>query len=257
MKRKLRSQSGASLILALLLFLVCAVVGSIVLTAGTAASGRLSEMAGMDQRYYAVTSAANMLGKELNGTQVTIVREKKVTDTYEANEDSFVRTGSDTEYVFYNPDKSEETSYFNLSFLTQQTVYYLFGSASPELSSQDQKITAWNASFYTPKTAAQQTFSLTFDHSDQVDTSALPVRVVAVMDQYGTLTLRVSNADSNGTAGRTYRLDVILVPSVNERTVTYTDSPVMFGDTTYTVTTTDTKTADVTWKLQGIKKVVS
>lgn len=60
-KQKLKNQEGASITFALLLFLVCAVVGSVVLTAGTAASGRLSELAKMDQRYYSVTSAEEFI----------------------------------------------------------------------------------------------------------------------------------------------------------------------------------------------------
>lgn len=58
---KLKSSRGASLMMALLLFLVCAVVGSAVLTAGTAASGRMAKIAESDQRYYSVNSAANLL----------------------------------------------------------------------------------------------------------------------------------------------------------------------------------------------------
>ncbi len=60
-KQKLSSQRGASLTFALLLFLVCSVVGSVVLTAGTAAAGRMSKISEMDQRYYSVNSAAKLL----------------------------------------------------------------------------------------------------------------------------------------------------------------------------------------------------
>lgn len=60
-KNKISSQRGASLTFALLLFLVCSVVGSVVLTAGTAAAGRMSEISEMDQRYYSINSAAKLL----------------------------------------------------------------------------------------------------------------------------------------------------------------------------------------------------
>ena len=60
-KNKLSSQAGASITFALLLFLVCAVLCSVILTAATAASGRMSGIAEADQRYYAVTSAAELL----------------------------------------------------------------------------------------------------------------------------------------------------------------------------------------------------
>lgn len=60
-KKKLHSRQGASMSIALLLFLVCLAVSSVVLTAGTAAAGRLSELKKMDQRYYSVTSAAELV----------------------------------------------------------------------------------------------------------------------------------------------------------------------------------------------------
>lgn len=69
---KLKSSRGASLMMALLLFLVCAVVGSAVLTAGTAASGRMSKIAESDQRYYSVNSAASLLIDLYKDQTVTI-----------------------------------------------------------------------------------------------------------------------------------------------------------------------------------------
>ena len=68
-KRKLKSQHGASITFALLIFLVCAVVGSAVLTAGTAASGRMSKIAEMDQRYYSVNSAAKLVIDQIQKTK--------------------------------------------------------------------------------------------------------------------------------------------------------------------------------------------
>ena len=75
---KLRSQSGASISFALLLFLVCAVVCSIVLTAATASTGRLSNMAEVDQRYYCVTSACEWLKAAVDGTSASIVKVEKI-----------------------------------------------------------------------------------------------------------------------------------------------------------------------------------
>ena len=58
---KLRSRTGASITFALLLFLVCAVLSSVIIVAASAAAGRMSGIAEADQRYYAVTSAAELL----------------------------------------------------------------------------------------------------------------------------------------------------------------------------------------------------
>ena len=70
--KKIRSQTGASITFALLLFLVCAVLCSVILTAATVSSGRMSGMAEADQRYYAVTSAAELLKNLIDGQSVTI-----------------------------------------------------------------------------------------------------------------------------------------------------------------------------------------
>ena len=85
-RTKLNSQRGASITFALLLFLVCAVVGSVVLTAGTAAAGRMSKLAEMDQRYYSVTSAARLMRNMVEGESVTIVKTTKTETTDESSE---------------------------------------------------------------------------------------------------------------------------------------------------------------------------
>ena len=78
--KKMNSSVGASLAIALLLFLACSVVGTVVLTAASAVSGRAAELTFMDQRYHSVASAAALLEKELCGKEVTIVRTKIVTE---------------------------------------------------------------------------------------------------------------------------------------------------------------------------------
>ena len=87
MKQKLNSQTGASITFALLLFLVCAVVGAAVLTAGSAAAGRISKTAEMDQRYYSVNSAAGLLIEKIEEETVTVVKT--------------VKTGSGSDYTSY------------------------------------------------------------------------------------------------------------------------------------------------------------
>ena len=72
-KKKLKSRKGASISWALLIFLVCAVVGSAVLVAGTAAAGRMSRLAENDRRYYAVTSSAGLL-RDVLSQEITVTR---------------------------------------------------------------------------------------------------------------------------------------------------------------------------------------
>lgn len=72
LKGKLRSRQGMSLLLSLLLFLMCAMGGSVALTAGTASSGTVSERAKLDQRYFSVTSAVELLRRNLHEKHVSV-----------------------------------------------------------------------------------------------------------------------------------------------------------------------------------------
>ncbi|SHK26285.1 hypothetical protein [Hespellia stercorisuis] len=64
---KIKSTSGATILLALLFFLMCAMAGSVVLAAGTASSGRIAGLREDEQAYYNVTSAAKVLRDSMEG----------------------------------------------------------------------------------------------------------------------------------------------------------------------------------------------
>lgn len=81
MKNKIKSQRGASITFALLLFLVCSVVSIVVVVAGSAAAGRMSQRAETDQRYYAVTSAVELLCNDFKDKRVTVEYSKESTAT--------------------------------------------------------------------------------------------------------------------------------------------------------------------------------
>ncbi|WP_139651335.1 hypothetical protein [Raoultibacter phocaeensis] len=68
---KLIDTSGSSIILALVFFLICAIVGSIVLTAASVNSKATSTYQEAQQAEYTVTSAADLLGSMLAGTKAT------------------------------------------------------------------------------------------------------------------------------------------------------------------------------------------
>ena len=75
-RQKLRSQAGLSLFMAVLVFLVCMAVCSVVITAATASAGRLSQLAKMDRRYYSVTSAAELLCSQVEAGPVVLTQEE-------------------------------------------------------------------------------------------------------------------------------------------------------------------------------------
>lgn len=110
---KLKAQRGASLPLALMLFLICALLASVVLTATTAVSGRHAKLAEMDQRYYSVVSAAQLLQNEFEQHPVTIecTQVKKVTTTLSSGEAGAI-----------DRDEEEEVQSVTLSINGKQVV---------------------------------------------------------------------------------------------------------------------------------------
>ncbi len=152
-----RAQRGASLPLALLLFLICALLASVVLSASTAVSGRNSpivdsgqsynRLAVSDQAYYSVASAAELFKEELGGSSVTITCEQENTVTTTSTNgasgttSTSTTTGPATEFVVkVNGDAvldSAEggaipTSGFSIA--ESSAVNLLFGGASADPS---------------------------------------------------------------------------------------------------------------------------
>ena len=80
MKKKVHSKTGASLVLALLFFLMCAMVGSVVLTTASATSGRSLRLTEDTQEQYTLESAARLIAKQLDGNTFTYTN--PVTENY-------------------------------------------------------------------------------------------------------------------------------------------------------------------------------
>ena len=74
---KLKSNSGASLMVALLFFVMAATVGSIILAAATASSGRLANLKKSEQGYYAMSSAADVLTKTILDEKCKVIIQLK------------------------------------------------------------------------------------------------------------------------------------------------------------------------------------
>lgn len=70
--KKLKSQRGASLLIVLLLFLVCAFVGGAVLTSAYQNASRAPSIRQAQQRYLAVSSAAQLLKEQLTGQSIRL-----------------------------------------------------------------------------------------------------------------------------------------------------------------------------------------
>ena len=213
--KKLRSNEGASLTYAILLFLVCAVIGTIVLTAGTIASGRLAEKAEMDQRYYHVVSTAEFLKDTLDNQKVVIKREKKGSDFVIKVEGYEEPLTSESEGIADN-----DSSFHTFDFLTLRTI---------ELLSEY----SWDADFYN---TTEKTTKLEFQISGQshiVDVKTTMKNGMMVMEIY-------DYTDKNKPDDN-YMVRLTFAPQISEVVDKVDD--------------VDVKTATVTWHISNIEKV--
>ena len=188
LKQKLKSQTGASITFALLLFLVCAVVGSVVLTAGTAAAGRLSELAESDQRYYSVTSAAQLLRTMVEGETVTIVKTEKSADaSADSSSDDPAR---DTAYPIYTINGEAINASVKLDSLPKDAAYsYVIGDGASK----------------------PRTITLNVDGYDSLSTT-----IEETLAEDGTLTFRIlSQKDRNGSQ---YALSAVYTADIKKNT---------------------------------------
>lgn len=76
LRQKLHSRRGASILIALLFFLVCLMVGGVVLTAAAANAGRLTHLRQDQQTYFILSSAVRLLRDDLQGAAYTVKETK-------------------------------------------------------------------------------------------------------------------------------------------------------------------------------------
>ena len=222
LKQKLKSQTGASITFALLLFLVCAVVGSVVLTAGTAAAGRMSELAKMDQRYYSVTSAAQLLRDTIDGKQV------KVTQNYIS-----------TEGATPSPQGGQTFE----------------GADSPVLRDAAEKLTGTTV---IGEDGLERNWNLTVKNGPE--NAALNVIIKETLFPDGTMTMRISNVANSSSSGASgpsyiYTMQMVFTADKVEAVDKRTKEQYSAGEKIETIT--EAKTTSITWKLNSIGKAMA
>ncbi len=257
-KNKLRSRKGASITFALLLFLVCSVLCSVVLTAATASSGRMSQIAEADQRYYAVTSAAELLKSIIDGKTVSIVT---VTETqYDTTYTGGVAGTSDevtnpsTTYII--PDKrAEEITDADYSDENQ------VGNTKFERDTIIRDA-AWHISSGNSFTGRQLLLTSTISEKESLQYDALAVTILETLDKdNGSLNFTIYNTykakETASSLGDQYRLNIVFGADVSETTDSKTEnvSSKTTSKTKYVVTTkTTTRTIkSLTWHMNEIK----
>ncbi len=225
-KNRIRSREGASITFALLIFLVCTIISSVVIVAATASAGRMSQVAEADQRYYAVTSAAELLRSVFDGQPVNV---------------KYVRTDTKT-----TTDGTTSTTTTINSFSSDvDDTDTILADASKTLAQKIANNTA-------DTTTADKTFILTVSSSDLADTAkaSLKCRIKEYVKRDGRVIFVISNPvsdDETNTAA--YTLQVTLRATLSDSSTTQT--------TTTDSDSSETKslnTKKIVWELDNIKK---
>ena len=273
---KLRSDRGASLSFALLLFLVCTVIGSVVLAAGTASAGRMSQLGESDQRYYSVASAAQLLAKELTDKEVRIIRKcvETTTTPYRIKDDAETLgpNGSATKAYEYTTtlqkkdgdiiatkteeyaDSADQTGepFYDAgtggSFLSERAVHLLFGT-----DGTCNNTAAMGKSFSSSTTSEDGSF--TMEHTVYGDILKITGKYRMTAD--GTIVLTLWDKDGKD---QSFSLILTLQPEFVENTTTSSETkppaPVNQASEDYisTETKTTVKESTAVWKLGSITK---
>lgn len=233
-RAKLNSSRGVSVLMALLYFLVCVSIGSVVLTAGTATAGRYAELAKSDQRYYGVTSAAKLCRTLIGEETITVRLAETVTVT--TSEDG----SSETRTTYYSATVSGETGFLNENGpLTEQAAAALWKRVAGDDADTWAK-KAWDTSdngwsgLPVADSDATKCGELQQSLTDSAG-SSIQVQVdvnYAIMDN-GTISFEVkNNLDPSDAGGRQFKLSfecpvsvTVKHPSDAERELVFTWTP--------------------------------
>lgn len=234
MKNKIKSQKGASITFALLLFLVCAIISSIVVVAATAVGGRASQMAELDQRYYAVNSAAELLRDVLEDQ--TVVVTASTTTVSKLDQDGNITPGQPSDKSYTMVLKSNPTD-IDIS------------SAEDNLVSDAAKVLVGQK---TDTKLATLSLSASLAETEQ---ASLTVTITPTIDKNNRrLYISVSNTDvTNGayTLVLTFKADI--VENNNEYKTYSAPTPVSGGGYTRDETKESTTVSTISWKLIDLR----
>lgn len=264
MKRKLQSRRGASITFALLLFLVCAVIGSVVLIAGTAAAGRVAGLAKSDQRYYSVTSAARLFEEKFDETNITIER----THTYSKIASTPITVYATTGAVSYGetqikdpiPPDDDYTDVLSNSGMTTAEVnldssavrprdmleYFarrlVYGDGTPGA-------TSWEKDFPAITAPEKKNFVLS-------GVDGLSVDVKATLNTNGALTLLFTNTNDGDGKYMPFTLEMVMSADIDNSTSQTENAgePGRIGNTVNVVTDYKVvKTTSITWRVVSLE----
>ncbi len=145
--KKLNSQSGASILVALLFFIVCIVAGSVVLASASAAAGRSAHLTDTEtlKNQYAVDSAASVLKTQIEKDEVLIKieGESALQNTIESANNASVSSWNVT--VVKNDNQHDD------SYLQTLVKGYLLSEDALKRKNYDDIFTKQDLFYYTNK----------------------------------------------------------------------------------------------------------
>lgn len=168
--------------MALLLFLVCAVIGAVVLTAATASAGRFSDLAESDRRYYSVTSAVKLMKNVIENEKAMVVM-NDVDDEDNTN---------DKKEIIYGKKAEDQTIFDNIVYAG--------------LIKGDTFEKKWNMQEDVVDYTSEKQFTLNVG-----DKNSLDADVSIVSDKYCNLTVRISS----GKQGEQYSQTLVFTPNID------------------------------------------
>lgn len=254
--KKLRSQTGASITFALLLFMVCAVVASIVVTASTVVSGRFAELENRDRNYYAVTSAAELVRDMMDGQTVTF-KQTKDTTTVTVIDPTGSGSGDPTETVTVDTKVKVGGSYYttddsgNVPLLEYATTLLTFGE-SANWTTED----AWNLTYDGAQNSHTWKYTIAPEvpgnSTDKNEQLSVAVTATLVGD---TLTYTFSNKVDDPSSNFSVRLictpGIATPKNVTVKSRTSNSSTDATGKVTLTMTEQLEQDVTVTWSKEG------
>lgn len=92
LNEKLHDRSGASLLFAILVFMLCILAGTAALTAAAANAGRYTHLESEQQTYLTISSAVRLMKDEVAGTTLTATRESGGTTVVTASDGHWIGT---------------------------------------------------------------------------------------------------------------------------------------------------------------------
>lgn len=260
-KKKLNSEKGSTMILALFFFLICVVMAAAILVAGSASAGRVAKTAETDRRYYSINSAAQFFAGKLDGRSAKVTR-SKTTNTVTVTALTVGADGSTTrgipqitESVQYDAELETESGTAEVqrdrSLVTDMVIDLVFGENTTLFAGED----SWNVAV--PALSADKETGLALTHSED-EMSRLDADITATLETDGTLIILITDSDGEG-----YSLRVIFSADIHnseENSKETTDKTVTKNsETSFTEQlkekSVEKRITEITWTLKEIKRV--